>query len=171
MHIFTVTALALFALATCQVQGDAPGAAQAASSPGLRLGGGPVDTGGFLLYTPPAAGQPRRLVGAYWRQRELDSNGSILRENVRRWTLRDVEGLDQSKVTKFNVVDPVLSESGGPYTLEAVAKGTTVNDVLNAVAEVAGVRPAEEKSDARFAFWGFTCELDKPPAAIVSGGR
>jgi hypothetical protein len=164
MRILLVTALALFSLATCQVQGVEP----PMTTPPPTLPGGPVDTGGFLIYSPPTAAQPKRLAGAYWRQRQLGANDAVVREGVRRWTLRDVKGLDPAKVTTFNTSDPMLSESAGPYVLERVSTGNTLNDLLQAVADIAGVRPADDKSDTRFAFWGYTGELDKVPAVLVS---
>lgn len=171
MRILIVFALALLALATWQLTRTPPGATQASVVPRAMLGGGPIDTGGFLLYTPPGASQPGRLAGAYWRERERDSQGETVRENVRRWTLRDINGLDATKVTKFVPSDPMLSESGGSYVLTRVTTGDTLGHTLQAVEDIAGVRPLDDKSDVYFSFWGYRGEYDELPEPLSSAAR
>jgi hypothetical protein len=173
MRILVYTAivlLTLLSLQTCQVQGGAPNEIQASIAARANLARGPIDTGGFLIYSPPTATQAKRLTGAYWRQHVVDTDGAIVREAVRRWTLRDVAGLDATKVTTFNTTDPMLSESAGPYVLSRVMTGDSMYDLLDAVEAVAGVRPAEDMSDVRFLFWGYNGEFNKVPLPLAAGG-
>ena len=130
--------------------------------------GGPVDTGGFLIYSPPTATQPKRLAGAYWRQHVVDGDDQVVREAVWRWTLRDVSGLDPAKVTKFQTTDPMLSESAGPYVLERVLTGDSMSDLFDAVQAISGVRPVPDQSDVRFLFWGYDGAVDQAPTPVVA---
>lgn len=178
MRELLAAALALFCLTACLCRKEAAGGASsevAASGLGAHQASpetsvsvtGPVDTGGFLIYTPPTDGTAKRLAGAYWRQRENDGKRAPVRESVHRWTFFDVSGLDHTKVTTFHPTDPMLSESGGPYVLERVMSGDTLDALLDAVEAVAGVRPAEGKSDTHFRFWGYFGQLDKVPRVLV----
>ena len=120
-----------------------------------QLPQGPVDTGGFLVFTIPTDGGSPKCVGAYWVSTPQDDQGITRSQTVYRWTVKSLQGLDRKKAAEFKATTPLLSEAGGPYTVKRIAGAKSTLDVRNGLREACGRAPEGDKEDANYTFWRF----------------